>query len=192
MAEQLVKKSRFRAIAIAVDNEAAVKAALTAYSEPSANHNCFAWRIGATYRLGDDGEPGGTAGKPIFQAIEARQLDKTLVIVSRWFGGVLLGAGGLARAYGGTAAACLRVAHLEETFETVTATVTLAFSDLEAVRSRLAASGAVSILSEEFDHAGCRLTMEIAEKDAANLALLVTNLTRARSSLVFCNGTSSP
>jgi uncharacterized YigZ family protein len=184
-AEQLIKKSRFRAIAVAVDTEAAVKTALATHADPSANHNCFAWRIGTIYRMSDDGEPGGTAGKPIFQAMESRQLDRALVIVSRWFGGVLLGAGGLARAYGGTAAACLREAHLHETFETVTATVALAFSDLETVRSRLTASGSVSILLEEFDHEGCKLTVEFPERDAADLVLLIVNLTRGRSSLVF-------
>src|SRR3546814_1073968 len=73
-----------------------------------ANHNCWACRIGQTYRFSDDGEPGGTAGKPILQAIDGHDLDGIAVVVTRWFGGILLGSGGLVRAYGGTAALCLQ------------------------------------------------------------------------------------
>ena len=181
-AEQTIKKSRFRAIAIPVENEAAVKAALAGYADPSANHNCYAWRIGKVYRFSDDGEPSGTSGKPIFQVMEGRQLDKTLVVVSRWFGGVLLGAGGLVRAYGGTAAICLRDAELEETVATVNATVHLNFQDLEIVRSKLTSAGA-KISAEQFDHDGCTLTVEIAEAGLAAAALFVGNLTRGRSKL---------
>lgn len=150
--EQVIKKSRFRAVAIPVDSEAAVKAALAEHSDPSANHNCYAWRIGNVYRFSDDGEPSGTAGKPIFQVMEGRQLDRTLVIVTRWFGGVLLGAGGLVRAYGGTAAACLREAALEETIPAVTGTVHLNFQELEMVRSKMTSQVMARITGEQFDH----------------------------------------
>ena len=186
--EQVVKKSRFRAVAIPVDSEAAVKAALTEHSDPSANHNCYAWRIGNVYRFSDDGEPSGTAGKPIFQVMEGRQLDRTLVIVTRWFGGVLLGAGGLVRAYGGTAAACLREAALEETIPAVTGTVHLNFQELEMVRSKLTSQVIARITGEQFDHEGCLLLLEIPEIHAAEAILLVTNLTRGRAVLKLDDG----
>ncbi|MET3857529.1 YigZ family protein [Rhizobium sp. OAE497] len=181
--EQTVKKSRFLAIAIPVDSETAVKMALAEHSDPSANHNCYAWRVGNIYRFNDDGEPSGTAGKPIFQAIEGRQLDKTLVIVTRWFGGVLLGAGGLVRAYGGTAAACLREAELEETAASIGGTVHLSFQDLEIVRAKLTSAGMARVMAEQFDHEGCWLTLDIIEKHAEDAALLITNLTRGRTAL---------
>jgi uncharacterized YigZ family protein len=187
-AEQVIKKSRFRAVAIPVDSEAAVKAALAEHSDPSANHNCYAWRIGNVYRFSDDGEPSGTAGKPIFQVMEGRQLDRTLVIVTRWFGGVLLGAGGLVRAYGGTAAACLREAALEETIPAVTGTVHLNFHELEMVRSKLTSQGMARITGEQFDHEGCLLTLEVPEIHTAETILLITNLTRGRAVLKLDDG----
>jgi uncharacterized YigZ family protein len=190
-AEQVIKKSRFRAVAIPVDSEAAVKAALAENSDPSANHNCYAWRIGNVYRFSDDGEPSGTAGKPIFQVMEGRQLDRTLVIVTRWFGGVLLGAGGLVRAYGGTAAACLREAALEETIPAVTGTVHLNFQELEMVRSKLTSQGMARITGEQFDHEGCLLTLEIPEIHADEAILLVTNLTRGRAVLKLDDGSQA-
>ena len=65
-----------------------------------ARHNCFAYRISEEeYRYSDDGEPSGTAGKPIFQVIKSRDLIQILVIVTRYFGGTKLGKGGLVRAY---------------------------------------------------------------------------------------------
>ncbi|CAM5191071.1 YigZ family protein [Oligella ureolytica] len=59
------------------------------------------------YRFNDDGEPGGTAGRPILAAIEGRDLTNIVVLVIRYYGGIKLGTGGLVRAYGGTAAKCL-------------------------------------------------------------------------------------
>ena len=79
-----------------------------ANSDPEATHNCWAYKIGQEYRFNDDGEPGGTAGRPILQAIEGQGMDRVAVLVVRWFGGVKLGAGGLVRAYGGCAANCGR------------------------------------------------------------------------------------
>src|SRR5690606_38702273 len=104
---QEIKKSRFLAQAAPIADEGEAREFLAQHSDPSANHNCWAWRIGQSYRFSDDGEPSGTAGKPILQAIDGQGLDRTVVVVTRWFGGVLLGCGGLIRAYGGTAASCL-------------------------------------------------------------------------------------
>jgi len=73
-----------------------------------ATHNCFAWRINdAEWRYSDDGEPSGTAGKPILQAIDARAYKEILCVVTRYFGGTKLGKGGLIRAYGDCAAQTL-------------------------------------------------------------------------------------
>jgi len=66
-----------------------------------ATHNCFAWRINEKeWRYSDDGEPSGTAGKPILQAIDGKGLYEILCVVTRYFGGTKLGTGGLIRAYG--------------------------------------------------------------------------------------------
>jgi len=110
-AEIKVKGSRFLATVVAV---ASVKDAEQRYAEIAkkyydATHNCYAWRVAAdTFRFSDDGEPSGTAGRPILQAIEGSELLEILVVVTRYFGGTKLGTGGLLRAYGDAAALALK------------------------------------------------------------------------------------
>ncbi len=79
-----------------------------------ANHHCYAWREGDRYRYGDDGEPSGSAGKPILQQIDGAGLDRVAVVVSRIFGGTKLGVGGLIRAYGAAARELLDRADIAE------------------------------------------------------------------------------
>src|SRR3954465_3571512 len=107
---QEIRKSRFVANAANVASEDAALEYLQGVADSTATHNCWAWRLGTRYRFSDDGEPAGTAGKPILLAIDGQQLDRVMVVVTRWFGGIKLGAGGLMRAYGGAAAECLRTA----------------------------------------------------------------------------------
>jgi uncharacterized YigZ family protein len=102
-----------------------------------ATHNCFAFRLGLgkyqTFRYSDDGEPSGTAGKPIFDQIEGHDLTNTLVIVTRYFGGTKLGTGGLARAYSEAAGAALEAAEIIEKFITRNMIMTVAFPDYNQV-----------------------------------------------------------
>jgi len=65
--EQVIKKSRFIAVAGPLVTDQAAKDFIAAHSDPDANHNCWAWRVGQTYRFSDDGEPSGIAGKPLHQ-----------------------------------------------------------------------------------------------------------------------------
>src|SRR4249919_855167 len=113
-----VKKSRFLAQATAVETPTQALAWLAQISDPDATHNCWAYRVGSAYRFSDDGEPGGTAGRPILSAIEGQGIDRVIVVVTRWYGGINLGAGGLVRAYGGAAAECLRTAARREVIDT--------------------------------------------------------------------------
>ncbi len=76
-------QERFVAKAAPIDTEADARRLLSEWSDPAATHNCWAWRIGNVYRFSDDGEPGGTAGKPILQAIDGQDLDGALVVVTR-------------------------------------------------------------------------------------------------------------
>jgi uncharacterized YigZ family protein len=102
-----IKRSRFVAHAARVDSAAETLGFYQRVADASATHNCWAWRIGQQYRFNDDGEPASTAGKPILAAIEGKRLDHVMVVVTRYFGGIKLGAGGLVRAYSGAAARCL-------------------------------------------------------------------------------------
>jgi len=179
---QEVKKSIFVANAANVASPAAALDFVAAVADRSATHNCWAYRLGQQYRFNDDGEPGGTAGRPILQAIDGQQMDNTVVVVTRWFGGVKLGAGGLARAYGGCAAECLRLAAKTAAVEMAAVAVALPFSVLPLLHARLAEFGA-SIVEERFDADGAelRLTLPAARIDA--LRAWVTDATRGRSIL---------
>lgn len=179
-ANQDVKKSRFLAFAAPITDEPAAKDFLAAHSDPTANHNCWAWRIGQAYRFSDDGEPSGTAGKPILAAINGQELDRVAVVVTRWFGGILLGSGGLVRAYGGTAALCLRAAEKIEMIETVRATVSLDFSDMALIKARLLARD-VAIINESFTDKGPVLAVELRKGEAEAILGMVVDLSRGKA-----------
>ena len=136
--EDLIKKSRFVAFAAPVLSTDTARAYIRNLSEPRANHNCFAWRLAdGTHRSSGDGEPSGTAGPPILSAIENAGLHNVVVVVQRFFGGVKLGTGGLARAYGGAAAACLRGAERVHQPNLTGMNVRFALSDTGAVYAAL-------------------------------------------------------
>jgi len=105
-AETKVKKSKFIAGLIPVKSKEDAEQAYIEIKKKyyDATHNCFAYRIDANnMRYSDDGEPNGTAGKPILQVIDGRNLSEVLCVVTRYFGGTKLGKGGLIRAYSGAA-----------------------------------------------------------------------------------------
>ena len=108
--EEEIKKSRFVALAAPVENEEQIKAFLVQHKDPSTTHQCWAWKLGHQVRFNDDGEPSGTAGRPILASIEGNALSNVIVLVNRWYGGIKLGTGGLVRAYGGCAGQCLLLA----------------------------------------------------------------------------------
>ncbi|GGW81377.1 YigZ family protein [Alteromonas halophila] len=114
ISELEVKKSRFIGIASHADSR---DAALTILEKiradyPDARHHCWAYQLGhpdtpTSAAMGDDGEPSGTAGKPILNVIQHKDVSDVMVVVVRYFGGIKLGAGGLVRAYSGAAQAAM-------------------------------------------------------------------------------------
>ncbi|KQX02846.1 hypothetical protein ASC84_15195 [Acinetobacter sp. Root1280] len=115
--EEDIKKSRFQAISAPVENEQQVKMFLEKHLDLTTTHQCWAWKIGHNVRFNDDGEPSGTAGRPILATIEGNDLANAIVLVNRWYGGIKLGTGGLVRAYGGCAGQCLLLAEKIELIE---------------------------------------------------------------------------
>jgi uncharacterized YigZ family protein len=114
-AEIEVKRSRFRSRIVRVETEEAARAVIAderrAYG--TAGHHCSAFVLGptgATLRSTDDGEPSGTAGPPILDALRGGDLSDVVAVVTRWFGGTLLGTGGLVQAYGDATRAALALA----------------------------------------------------------------------------------
>lgn len=105
--ELMIKKSRFICQIMPVTDEAAALTFINSVkkSHPKANHHCYAYQIGPNFeiqRQSDDGEPSGTAGVPILNVLKKRQLTNCCVVITRYFGGIKLGTGGLIRAYGQT------------------------------------------------------------------------------------------
>ena len=114
--EIVEKKSRFIAVAEPVRTEAEAQAVIERERKlhRDARHVCYAYYIdgGRTVRASDDGEPSGTAGLPILDLIKKRELTDVVITVTRYFGGILLGAPGLVRAYSASAKAALDAASL--------------------------------------------------------------------------------
>jgi len=113
-----IKGSKFLGFAFPVDNEEEINTILTSLRKQyyDATHHCYAWQLGCgqtmSFRYHDDGEPSGTAGKPIHMTIARHELTNILVVSVRYFGGTKLGTGGLARAYGQSAAETLDAAKI--------------------------------------------------------------------------------
>lgn len=178
--EEVIKKSRFVALAAPVANAGEAMSFFAEHQVPEATHNCWAYRIGQEYRFNDDGEPGGTAGRPILQAIEGQQCDRVAVLVIRWFGGIKLGSGGLVRAYGGVAAQCLRLAERVPIIEEAMLECACPFSDVALLQSRFASCEA-RVVEERFDGEGANWLLAVPRERAAEVAALLVDITRGRA-----------
>jgi len=121
--EYIIQKSRFigQAAPVATQEEAIAFVAQVRQEHRNASHHCFAYIIGQNagiMRYSDDGEPSGTAGLPIMEVLKARGVVDCVVVVTRYFGGILLGAGGLVRAYSHSCALALTAAVICEMLPT--------------------------------------------------------------------------
>lgn len=174
-----VKHSRFVAHAAPVDDADAAAAFMQRVHVADATHNCWAWRIGDAYRSSDDGEPAGTAGRPILAAIDGQGFDRVAVVVVRWYGGIKLGAGGLVRAYGGCAAECLRTAPRLPLVEMATVALHAPFDALGSVHAALPAALAIK-RDETFDASGVRLLLELPADRVDDLKTRLRDATRDR------------
>jgi len=175
-----VKHSRFLAQATPVESPADALAFLEGIARTPATHHCWAYRIGAEYRSSDDGEPAGTAGRPILAAIDGQGFDRVMVVVTRWYGGINLGAGGLVRAYGGAAAECLRTAPRLPLIAMRELDIHAPFEDTGAVHAALAAHGAQR-LEDAFDAGGLRVRVRLPADRVDALATHLRDATRNRA-----------
>jgi len=150
-----VKGSRFIASVAPIDSEEKAKRFVEEISRKyfDATHNCYAYRVGhgdgAIFRFSDAGEPFGTAGRPILEAIESRDLTNVVVVVSRYFGGTKLGTGGLVRAYKESAVAVLDKVGLITAFLTDDFALSFPYGLTKEVRQLLGKYDA-RVLSEEY------------------------------------------
>jgi uncharacterized YigZ family protein len=168
-----LRKSRFIAIALPVEGRDAAQQVLSALraEHHGATHVCWALLAGGHSGMSDDGEPSGTAGRPIMEVLRHHELDNVLGAVVRYFGGVKLGAGGLVRAYTDAIATALKQAQRIEYVAQTSLRVEVDYGAEAKVRRWIAQQG---FLLESSSHgAGVMLTISLpsAGQDAAREAL---------------------
>lgn len=167
------KRSRFLAFAHHVDNEEEVRSLLAQYKKTyhDARHVCYAYVIGAeaeTVRANDDGEPSGTAGRPILGQISSRNLCYTMVAVVRYFGGVKLGTGPLGVAYKTVAAEVLDAAETRECIVTSTLRVEVPYADAD-VAMRFVREAKAQITARDYTLTGVVLSVSVRRDDGQAL-----------------------
>ncbi len=140
----LIRKSRFIGCVQAVPDRVAARAVVDALrvQHPGAAHVCWALLAGGQSAAHDDGEPGGTAGRPMLEVLRRQDLDGVLATVVRYFGGVKLGAGGLVRAYTDAVAQALLAADKVAVYKTVTLQCSVPYALEGGLRRELQAAGA--------------------------------------------------
>lgn len=174
-----IKKNRFITIASPVTTVQEAVNFIEENSDPSARHNCWAYKVGNEYRFNDDGEPSGTAGKPILSAIENMELTNTAVLVIRWFGGIKLGTGGLCRAYGGSASKCLQSGSLEEIIEKEKVFISVPF-ELSSSLYRFLSENGISVLQESFEPDGLNIVCDFPKTSCEDLNSKLKNMTSGK------------
>lgn len=149
----------------------------------NATHNCWAYRIGNEYRFNDDGEPSGTAGKPILAAIEGAEFDFTAALVIRHYGGIKLGTGGLARAYGGTIAKNLQVAPFSLHIPTVMIGIQLPF-EFSQIVFQVADEYDAILSNQQFNESGLNCNITLAQKSLEAFKQKLTNATKGQARFI--------
>lgn len=166
------KRSRFIAYAVPVRTVEEVKEQVDKFRKQyyDARHVCWAYMLGpdrSTFRANDDGEPSGTAGKPILGQINSLELTDILVVVIRYFGGIKLGTGGLIVAYRAAAAEALSLAEIEERTVDEEITVQFEYPFMNGIM-RIIKEDNPEVLSQSFDM-NCEMILRIRKSEADKL-----------------------
>ncbi|MBS9373576.1 IMPACT family protein [Rhodococcus sp. B50] len=184
--ETEVKHSRFLAAVRRVDTADAALAFVDEQRRlyPDARHHCWAFVVGddqsmRAERSSDDGEPGGTAGIPMLQVLHHRDLVNVAVVVTRWFGGIKLGAGGLVRAYSGAVATALDEASLVERRQQEKFTLAIDHAEAGRVEAELRGRG-VAVLDVAYAD---RVVLTVAGRERGELEGWVASLTSGAGEL---------
>ena len=183
-----IQKSRFIAYTSHVETEAEARDFVTAIKKKhfDARHNCSAWVLGADssqQKSNDDGEPGGTAGNPILESIKQHGLTNVVVVVTRYFGGIKLGAGGLIRAYSHTATLGLEATPCLEVKPFCLLEAEMDYSLLGTVENWIRNEELRTGETAYLDKVTVRLLVEPADCEAISTEL--TNLTAAQCKITI-------
>ncbi len=174
------KRSEFIGYAAPVENEAEAIEFIKSIKKkhPDARHNCSAYVIGDLSRYSDDGEPQGSAGMPILNTIKKSGIDSAAVVVTRYFGGILLGTGGLVRAYSKASVMALEAAGRLVLEEMVLLSAECGYNDYQAILRELAKFCA-SVKESDFAE-NVAVTLTVPEKYADGLAARIFDMTSGR------------
>ena len=173
--EEIIKKSTFIAIVSPVSSVQQAQDFLQQHSNLTATHNCWAYQIGQEYRFNDDGEPSGTAGKPILNAITGQEFDNTVALVIRHYGGIKLGTGGLMRAYGGVVSRCLQQADFEPIKHYSEFSLSVPFALTQSIYN-LVRNFDAEINSESYNNSGAELNIRILNEELESFKTQAVNL----------------
>lgn len=184
--EIIEKKSRFIGYVCHVESEEEALAFVAEIKKKhyDARHNCYAYAIGREQpllRFSDDGEPGGTAGKPILEVITGKGLCDICIVVTRYFGGTLLGTGGLVRAYTDAAKVCIEATQIVRKCRVIPVVVKTNYTDLGKVQHILGREGIDvkdSVYGEKVE-----LRVELFVEDAERIQNTLIEATAARVEL---------
>lgn len=181
--EIVEKKSRFIAHAAPAASEEEAAAFIESVRKKyyDARHHCFAFIIGRNRevtRYSDDGEPGGTAGRPILEVLLAGELTNTVVVVTRYFGGTLLGTGGLVRAYTEAAKEGIKSAGMAVMYYGALLALRTDYTDLGKIQYLLG-SKKIAILNSQYTDK-VELTVKVPEKEVSALMAELTESTAGR------------
>lgn len=178
--EEEAKKSIFIGICAPIKSIEDFDAFLLAHSVPDATHNCWAYRLGQNYRFNDDGEPSGTAGKPMLAAIDGAGYDQVAALVIRHYGGTKLGTGGLARAYGGVISRCLQSADFDIHVPHLQVQVTLPFAFEQSLHQSLKTHQG-KLIKHEYDAQGLKAEIELPSAHKVALMDQLNNTTKGQA-----------
>ena len=174
-----VMGSRFIAVVAPIDSaaEASLLLAESQAEHPDASHHCWAFRFDDIMRFSDDGEPGGTAGRPMLEVMLKRELNRCAAVVVRYFGGRKLGAGGLVRAYSGAVARAFDAVGVREVRPRVTLRIKAPFAFADAVLRALDGAEA------GFDEKGLVATVTVDAAARSALETRLAELTRGEATV---------
>lgn len=187
-AEIVIKRSRFRCWVRRVSSEEEARLVVEQARKDywDARHHCFAFVLandGAISRSSDDGEPAGTAGMPILDVLKGRELTEVVAVVTRWFGGTLLGTGGLVKAYSQATAAALDKAGIRQRKLVKEYELLLDHADAGKIESELHLRG-ITVLDREYG-AQVGLRLAISSEDIVAAQQSVAELTSGLGNLTY-------
>lgn len=183
--EQILQKSTFIALATAVQEEQQAVAVINDQKKryPDARHHCWAYRlgpVGENVRCCDDGEPQGTAGVPMLECLKKKSITNAVVVVTRYFGGILLGTGGLTRAYASSAAGALEAAKTAWMARSVKFEISMDYAHFAHVEHIIKSKRDIVLEAVEFSES-VRIRCIVRQEDEKRFEKEIASLTNGRA-----------